>query len=67
MTFSVLAVEQDLALRLGSDLRVDWSQVGLLAGSEVERVRGMRGDERLDGLRLRGVRFGVLLVLAEHV
>lgn len=66
MALAVLAVEQDLALRLGSDLRVDRREVGLLAGGEVERVGWTLGEGRVDGLGLGGVRVGVVLVLAEH-
>lgn len=66
MALAVLAVEQDLALRLGSDLRVDRREVGLLAGGEVERVGWTLDEGRVDGLGLGGVRVGVVLVLAEH-
>lgn len=62
----VLAVEEDLALRLGSDLRVDGREVGLLASGEVVRVDGVLREGRVDGLRLCGVRVLVLVVLAEH-
>lgn len=66
MALFVLAVEEDLALRFGSDLRVDRREVGLLAGSEVEWVDRMLREGRLDGLGLGGVRVLVLVVLAEH-
>lgn len=66
MALFVLAVEEDLALRLGSDLRVDRREVWLLASGEVERVDGVLREGRVDGLRLCGVRVLVLVVLAEH-
>lgn len=62
----VLTVEEDLALRLGSDLRVDRHEVGLLAGSEVDGADGLLREVRLESLGLGGVRVLVLVVLAEH-
>ena len=62
----VLPVEEDLALRLGSDLRVDRREVGPLAGSEVERVDGALSGGRLEGLGLGGGRGLFLVVLGEH-
>lgn len=66
MALFVVAVEEDLALRPGSDLRVDGRLVGLLAGSEVERAEGRLSEGRLACLGLGGVGALVLVVLGEH-